>query len=530
MHFAFLAALSAAIILFAWRHDQLHAGIFASLLFFLSPAVALNGTTAYADVALAAAVFGAFWAVELWKETGSQRLLILAGTLAGFSFTIKYTGLLAVIYVLAAAPLHTRRLRTVMPAAIPAMLLTSLYIGRNWLILGNPVSPFLNSWFPNPHVHVAFETMVREMMHRYPGLASYWQLPWETAVRGVVLQGFLGPVFLILPVALFALRTSLGRTLLIAGAVFALPVIGNIGTRFWMPSLPFFALALGLVVTKRPVIAGCIVALHAITALPPVARLYAAPGAPMLSGLPIRAALRFDPEEQALQKSADSYDVVRIIERHVPANATVNENRLALGLGNVSLPGDRGDGRRGAALPGARPRHRAGPDGRVRSAGGPARSLGRDACRGRTSRRSDGQSGGREAARLRDYLPEEARLVVRRSARGAAAGRIAAAGHVRQPSGGRAPPAPQPVGADSSADNANPAAKGYDPALVIPADGAARVAAIAALERFCDVFPAAFLVSERTSTWLARNQTGRLLSAGFHSAPGISATIVRFTT
>lgn len=70
------------------------------------------------------------------------------------------------------------------------------------------------------------------------------------------------------------------------------------------------------------------------------------------------------------------------------------------------------------------------------------------------------------------------------------------------------------------ADTANPAAKGYDPDLVIPADGAARAAAMAALEKFCDVFPAAFLVSERTSTWLAKNQTGRLLSAGFHSAMG----------
>jgi hypothetical protein len=70
------------------------------------------------------------------------------------------------------------------------------------------------------------------------------------------------------------------------------------------------------------------------------------------------------------------------------------------------------------------------------------------------------------------------------------------------------------------AESANPAAKNYDPDLVIPAEGAARVTAMAALERFCDVFPAAFLVSERTSTWLAKNQTGRLLSAGFHSAMG----------
>ena len=47
-----------------------------------------------------------------------------------------------------------------------------------------------------------------------------------------------------------------------------------------------------------------------------------------------------------------------------------------------------------------------------------------------------------------------------------------------------------------------------------------RAAAVASLEKFCDVIPDAFLVTERTSPWLAKNQTGRLLSAGFHSAMG----------
>ena len=145
MHFAFLIALTASIILFARRRDQLRAGMIAGLLLFLSPAIALDGTTAYADVALAAAVFGAFWALELWKETGSRRLLILAGTLGGFSFTIKYTGLLAVLYVLAAVLLRTRKLRAIIPAAAPAVVLTSLYVVRNWITLGNPVLPFLNS-------------------------------------------------------------------------------------------------------------------------------------------------------------------------------------------------------------------------------------------------------------------------------------------------------------------------------------------------------------------------------------------------
>ena len=70
------------------------------------------------------------------------------------------------------------------------------------------------------------------------------------------------------------------------------------------------------------------------------------------------------------------------------------------------------------------------------------------------------------------------------------------------------------------ADRADPAAKGYDADLVVPTDPAARAAAVAVLEKFCDVVPDAFLVTERTSPWLAKDQTGRLLSAGFHSAMG----------
>ncbi|HET9196156.1 MAG TPA: DUF1592 domain-containing protein [Vicinamibacterales bacterium] len=71
-----------------------------------------------------------------------------------------------------------------------------------------------------------------------------------------------------------------------------------------------------------------------------------------------------------------------------------------------------------------------------------------------------------------------------------------------------------------AAETADPTAKGYDADLVVPSEPAARAAAVASLEKFCDVIPDAFLVTERTSPWLAKNQTGRLLSAGFHSAMG----------
>lgn len=59
-----------------------------------------------------------------------------------------------------------------------------------------------------------------------------------------------------------------------------------------------------------------------------------------------------------------------------------------------------------------------------------------------------------------------------------------------------------------------------DPVLIIPSAPAEQAAATEALTKFADLFPDEFLVSERTSTWLAANQTGRLLSAGFHSAMG----------
>ena len=128
VHFAFLIALAAAIILYARRHDQLLAGVFASLLVFLSPAVALDGTTAYADVALAAATFGSFWASTCGSKPARQRLLFWPRTFAGFSFTIKYTGLLAVAYVfvvilLARVRLYCRAARVYcLPACISSAI------------------------------------------------------------------------------------------------------------------------------------------------------------------------------------------------------------------------------------------------------------------------------------------------------------------------------------------------------------------------------------------------------------------------
>ena len=105
--------------------------------------------------------------------------------------------------------------------------------------------------------------------------------------------------------------------------MFAIPIIGNMGTRFILPALPFFSLALGLVLSRWPAALYLVIVFHALTALPPVARQYAAQGALMLDGFPIREALRIRPEEDTLHALAASYDVASMIEKHVSPNDTV---------------------------------------------------------------------------------------------------------------------------------------------------------------------------------------------------------------
>ncbi len=67
----------------------------------------------------------------------------------------------------------------------------------------------------------------------------------------------------------------------------------------------------------------------------------------------------------------------------------------------------------------------------------------------------------------------------------------------------------------------DPAMHGPDPDLFVPADERERAAYITSFERFCNVFPDAFYISERGRMHLERpNDKGRLLSAGFHNMMG----------
>jgi hypothetical protein len=328
VHFAFLLALPLMMIAYARRFGFAAAGVTGALFVFLSPIVGYDGSTAYIDVAVTCVLFAVFYLLQIWDEERQPRLLVLIGLLAGFAYAMKYTAFIAFPYAAVFVAWKTLRKgqRVTRPLAVLslcALVMIAPWVGRNWIWYGNPFSPFYNSVFPNPYVHVGLEQGYRAQLAEWGGVTNKLQIPVEAAVRGGKLQGVLGPVFLLAPIALLALRRRQGRQLLLAAAVFLVSYPANIGTRFLIPHLPFLALAMGLVLENWKAMAPLLVVAHGIGAWPPYMKAYCDPWALRLEHVPVKAAFRIETEENYLQWRMPDYLVSRMIEDYVPPRSRV---------------------------------------------------------------------------------------------------------------------------------------------------------------------------------------------------------------
>jgi len=349
VHYSFLIALEFLVLSYGRRIRRPAAGVAGALFVYTSPLVLRDATTAYIDVALAAVLFALFYLLQVWDETRDSKLLLPIGILAGFGYAVKYTAFLAVPYALgfvgwklwrSGKPLLRPLLVTTLLAA--AMILP--WMAKNWIEVANPLSPFANRIFPNPYVHLSFEEGYRRYFSSY-GLKSPSQIPLEATLKGAQLEGFLGPLFLLTPLALLALRLREGRQLLLAALVLGCTYFGNIGTRFLIPVVPFVSLALALALVNVPWLLLVLIAATAIGCWPTMTRFYCAPGAWQLYDVPVKAALRRQSEDAYLSQDPD-YKLVRMIGRVVPQGARI----FAVGLGGRSyLPRETLIGYQGAA-------------------------------------------------------------------------------------------------------------------------------------------------------------------------------------
>ncbi|HKD09292.1 MAG TPA: hypothetical protein VKB79_25535 [Bryobacteraceae bacterium] len=316
VHLAFLFALAVAMLCYARRLGRPRAGVCAALLVYLSPIAGVDGVSAYNDVALAAAGFAMFCLIELWHERNEARLEIPIGLLAGFCFAIKYTGFVAGLYAL--VMMRRRFARMALAASVVAVP----WLVKNWMWMDNPVSPFFNRLFVNPYIHVSFEESYRRYLATY-GLPSLWPLPWIVTVTGQ-LGGQIGPLFLLAPIGLVALRTREGRRCLLGAAFFLLPYPQNIGARFLIPALPFLALGIAMALEFSQAALAAVVAGAALLAWPRVIDRYRAPaGGWQITTMPWQAALRIVPPDTWLSRRFADYRLARAIDQTVPVNKRV---------------------------------------------------------------------------------------------------------------------------------------------------------------------------------------------------------------
>jgi hypothetical protein len=320
VHLSFLVALALMIRAYGRRVGHALAGEAAAVLVYLSPVAGIDGTSAYVDAGVAALVFSVFYWTELWDADRRNALLVCVGMLGGYCYAAKYTAATIAVYAVGFVLWRTRKWKAAALVIACAALMAVPWMLKDWIYVHNPIAPFGNRFFRNPYIHVEFERYWTDFLRTY-GVSDRRKLLRDVFLDGQVTGTPLGAIFLLLPLGLLALRKKTGRHILIAGAIVLSTYFANISTRFLLPSLPFFSLALTIALDDAPIAFAAIALFHAWASWPPELRKHTK-AEWAIQHIPVRAALRLQSADDYLSKSRD-YRVARMIERTVPLGERV---------------------------------------------------------------------------------------------------------------------------------------------------------------------------------------------------------------
>jgi len=320
VHFSFLLFGAALMLQIARRLDIGPAAAWAAaLLLALSPVTGISSTSAYTDDAMVCAQLALLALLLDWKDAPSATHALHAGAAAGLCYSIKMSGAIAVV-VLFGYLVWRRRTAHALASAAAAAVVALPWAMKAWWLTSNPLAPLGNAWFENDAFHASTEQVLAGYLRSYT-LSSWTDIPRQLLFSGESLQGLFGPVFILAPLALLALRKKAGRWLLATAVVAAVPWTMNIGARFLMPPMAFVALALASALPARMLPA--LLAIHAALSLPVAMDHYAGTHAWRLKGWPWQAAFRVLPEAEYLRANYFEYNVARMVASHVKKNEGV---------------------------------------------------------------------------------------------------------------------------------------------------------------------------------------------------------------
>jgi hypothetical protein len=316
VHYAFLVALAMAMLGYGRRIGKPWVGAAGALLVYVAPVVGMDGSIAYNDCGVAAIAFTVFYLLEIWDEAREPRLLIAIGLVAGYCYAAKYTAFLMAIYAFGFVLWRSRKVRPALVVAGCAAAMVVPWVAKDWIYMQNPVAPLFNKVFRNPYYRVVTEQEYFEFLSHY-SVQNKWTLPVEVTVRGDKTDGLIGPIFLLAPIALLALRFRQGRRLLLAGLLMFGPYLTNVGARFLIPCLPFFALAMAMAVPWTPVLVAML-AFHAVASWPSNINRYSGKYAWRLDRILYKQAIRKIPQDRYLLQNFGAYGIARMIDEAVP--------------------------------------------------------------------------------------------------------------------------------------------------------------------------------------------------------------------
>jgi len=318
VHLAFQTVLPLLMLCYGRRFGFPRVGAFAGLLVYACPVVGIAGISAYNDLTVATLIFAGFYLLQVNNETYSFKLMVLIGLLCGFGYGVKYTAGLMLPF--AAGWSRGRRL---LALCLGAAVTAGPWVVRNWVWLGNPAAPFLNSWFPNAYWTAAAEHQYLAGLREYPAFQSHFDFVMQLTVLGGLVPGMIGPAFLLLPLALLALRYPQGRKLLLAGAIYSVPAFLNTEVRFLIPALPFFALALGLAMENSWGALPAVALFQSILCWPTVMDSYCDRNAWRIRGFQMQAALRPETESGYIASHVGDYALKDSINQAVPVGGKI---------------------------------------------------------------------------------------------------------------------------------------------------------------------------------------------------------------
>ncbi len=207
-HFAFGILSMLAVYSFVRRFFSKKEALLASALFYSAPGIFMQSVYAYVDLSLCFYSFAAFYALMLWAEQNEEKgLLMLSGIFTGLALSVKILGgitLITLCGILMLIFIFEKRKQLSFFKCFCIFLISTFIVSfvwyiRSYIVLHNPVYPFLGSIFKSGRHHELPMGVQKDII-------GFLRLPWDIVMNieyfggeqiGVIFLAFLPCIFFV---------------------------------------------------------------------------------------------------------------------------------------------------------------------------------------------------------------------------------------------------------------------------------------------------------------------------------------------